>query len=359
LERAKRNGRTEPNGEDIGTALVTAAASGSFDAIGARFLPGGKAAVGSLISKIGKAFLGEGLTEGAQSLIEQTGQSIGTTSGLDVSGKQALAEGLLGGLTGGVAAGVESAVPSHEHGSAAPAAASTNTPALPAREQTQTDPETSLEEQSSEESVGAVPPEGSDAESLPVEGQGEATSDEPTESGLADVVPPLEEQLAAKKAEFAGMMKRDPMRPLVALEVRDLERRVAEAQRSPVSEEPAAVIPRLDESPTEESIMIPPIPGTPEFEALPIRARSAAQEYARNNEIITSGELKPAETVALRERQKQVVKNFEEFSKSANAEAPPTAPTTTETPATPSPTVAGPQNPSAEPASRRPCRAKA
>jgi hypothetical protein len=153
LERARLNGRTDPNGEDIAAALVTASASGALDSIGAQFLPGGKLAVGNLVKKIGTAFMkeggekatkeavkagaakrigvamaGEGVTEGAQSIVEQTGETAGTVPGLNVSLKQAAGEGVLGALTGGVATGAQIALtptsqtPTQATGSTPPAA---------------------------------------------------------------------------------------------------------------------------------------------------------------------------------------------------------------------------------------------
>jgi hypothetical protein len=103
MERAKRNGRTEPNAEDISAALATAAVSGSLDAVGARFLPGGKGAVGPFVEKFAKAFFGEQVTESAQSLVEQFGESAGTDTGMEVSGRQAIGEGFLGAGAAGVA----------------------------------------------------------------------------------------------------------------------------------------------------------------------------------------------------------------------------------------------------------------
>ena len=106
LERAKRNGRTDPNGEDIAAALVTAAGSGSLDAIGAQYLPGGKKLVGSFVKRLAGAFYGETATESVQSVTEQTGESLGTKEGLKIDPKQAIAEGIIGGLGGSAATAI-------------------------------------------------------------------------------------------------------------------------------------------------------------------------------------------------------------------------------------------------------------
>lgn len=109
-ERAKNNGRAEPNGEDISVGLITAAASGSLDAIGARYLPGGNKATGGIVKKIASAFAVEGGTEGIQDVAEQTGESIGTKAGLKVSPKRAIGAALIGGLTGGTVTAAASPV---------------------------------------------------------------------------------------------------------------------------------------------------------------------------------------------------------------------------------------------------------
>lgn len=84
LERAKNNGRSEPNWEDWAAATATAAASGAMNAIAPNS------------AGMGKRILAEGLTEGAQSVVEQTGQSLGTDAGFDVDLRQAGAEALAG-----------------------------------------------------------------------------------------------------------------------------------------------------------------------------------------------------------------------------------------------------------------------
>ncbi len=106
-ERAQRNGYEKPTEEDLAYAWLTAAASGSLDAIGAKYLPGGEKATGTIVSKFVRSVFGEGLTESFQSTIEQGGGSLETKTGLQISPKQALGEGLIGGLTGGTATSVE------------------------------------------------------------------------------------------------------------------------------------------------------------------------------------------------------------------------------------------------------------
>jgi hypothetical protein len=96
-ERARRNGRTEPTGEDIAASLTTAAASGALDSIGAQYLPGGKAVMGPVMERIIKGFTGEFLTETAQSVTEQFGQSVATKHGLEIDPREAVGEGVIGG----------------------------------------------------------------------------------------------------------------------------------------------------------------------------------------------------------------------------------------------------------------------
>ena len=45
--------------------------------------------------------LREGVTEGTQSVVEQTGSTAGTQAGLDAGGRQAIGEGIIGGTTAG------------------------------------------------------------------------------------------------------------------------------------------------------------------------------------------------------------------------------------------------------------------
>ncbi len=104
-ERAQKEGREAPNASDIGAAALTAAGSGALNALGAKYLPGGGQAAAPLLKRMGEGLAGEGGTELLQSIIEQTGSSLGTEAGLDISGKQAIAEGILGGVAGGATAG--------------------------------------------------------------------------------------------------------------------------------------------------------------------------------------------------------------------------------------------------------------
>jgi len=103
LERAKNNGYTEPTDEDMAYAIVTAAGSGLLDAFGARYLPGGKEAVGSFSKKLASSFLGEGLPEGLDSLLQQIGGTVETKKGIQVNPKQAVGEALIGGAAGAAA----------------------------------------------------------------------------------------------------------------------------------------------------------------------------------------------------------------------------------------------------------------
>lgn len=95
-ERAKANGRDNPNDEDINWALGTAAASGVLEAMGAKYLPGGNKAVGGFLKRMLLSGASEGATETAQSLVQQVGSSANTEKGLSVSPHQAIGEGLLG-----------------------------------------------------------------------------------------------------------------------------------------------------------------------------------------------------------------------------------------------------------------------
>ena len=92
LERARNNGREEPNEEDWAAASGTASISGLLNALGV----GGKGGVSTL-----NRTLREGVTEGSQSIVEQTGSSLGTEEGLQVSPKEAIGEAIIGGTTAG------------------------------------------------------------------------------------------------------------------------------------------------------------------------------------------------------------------------------------------------------------------
>jgi hypothetical protein len=92
MERARNNGRTEPNWEDWSAAAATAGVSGALNAIGLKGFGGA-----SLLNRT----LKEGATEGLQSLTEQTGTTLGTDKGLTVNPKQALGEAIIGGTSAG------------------------------------------------------------------------------------------------------------------------------------------------------------------------------------------------------------------------------------------------------------------
>jgi len=102
-ERARNNGYEEPTNEDIAYAAVTAAGSGALNAFGAKYLPGGEKAVGSFSKKLASSFLGEGIPEGLQSLVQQVGETIETQKGIQVNPKQAIGEALIGGGAGAAA----------------------------------------------------------------------------------------------------------------------------------------------------------------------------------------------------------------------------------------------------------------
>ena len=107
-ERAKNNGRQQPNEEDIDYALGTAAASGAFNALGAQFLPGGGAAIKSTIKRYLMSGVGEGVTETGQAFIQQAGETVNTDKGLTLNPREAIGEGLLGAGAGTAAQGVAS-----------------------------------------------------------------------------------------------------------------------------------------------------------------------------------------------------------------------------------------------------------
>jgi GNAT superfamily N-acetyltransferase len=108
-ERAKNNGREKPNEEDINYALGTAAASGAFNAIGTKFLPGGGDAVKSVVKRYLMAGVGEGVTETGQAFVQQAGETLNTQKGLTLNPREAIGEGLLGAGAGTASQGVASA----------------------------------------------------------------------------------------------------------------------------------------------------------------------------------------------------------------------------------------------------------
>jgi hypothetical protein len=104
LDRARNNGREEPNGEDWAGAMGTAAFSGVLNAIGVKGIPGLNSAVlgttGRTIAQTAGAGLREGVTEGLQGVTEQVGGTAFTDKGLTIDPKQAIGEMLIGGTTG-------------------------------------------------------------------------------------------------------------------------------------------------------------------------------------------------------------------------------------------------------------------
>jgi len=105
LERAKNEGREEPNWEDWTGALGTATASGVLNAVGIKNVGVlnsiGKGALKQAGKQTVKAGVAEGLTEGAQGSLEQIGGSALTAQGLQFDPKAAVGEGLLGAGAGG------------------------------------------------------------------------------------------------------------------------------------------------------------------------------------------------------------------------------------------------------------------
>lgn len=96
LERARNNGRSEPNWEDWSGALSTSAFSGVLNAVGVQ-------GIGRLNSTILGSTAREGVTEGLQGITEQVGSTGLTEAGLQIDPKQALGEAIIGGTTGGTA----------------------------------------------------------------------------------------------------------------------------------------------------------------------------------------------------------------------------------------------------------------
>lgn len=103
-QRAANNGRAEPNWDDWTAAAATAGVSGALNSIGVKGFNGA-----GLLNRT----LKEGITEGTQSVVEQTGSSAGTDAGLQIDPKQAIGEGIIGGTSAsgvGVASDTVSAV---------------------------------------------------------------------------------------------------------------------------------------------------------------------------------------------------------------------------------------------------------
>ncbi|MDQ2066746.1 hypothetical protein Q9295_10185 [Xinfangfangia sp. CPCC 101601] len=90
IERARNNGREKPNSEDWSYAFATAGASGALNALA----PGSEGIL--------RRMLIEGVTEGGQSIIQQTGETAGTDKGLDIDLRQAGAEAIAGAGSAGM-----------------------------------------------------------------------------------------------------------------------------------------------------------------------------------------------------------------------------------------------------------------
>lgn len=95
LERARNNGREEPNLDDWKWAAATAATSGAANAVA----PGG--------SGMGRRMVLEGATETGQEFIQQAGSTAGIDKGLTLDPKEAIGAGILGAGSAGV---VDSAI---------------------------------------------------------------------------------------------------------------------------------------------------------------------------------------------------------------------------------------------------------
>jgi len=104
-ERARNEGREEPTLEDWVAAAPTTAISGFLGSLGAQNIARlngiSKLSIPGNMSRTTRGVLEEGLTESAQSLVEQTGTTTFTKNGFDVSVRDALGEGIIGAGTGG------------------------------------------------------------------------------------------------------------------------------------------------------------------------------------------------------------------------------------------------------------------
>jgi len=96
FERARNNGREEPNAEDWSGALGTAGFSGVLNAIGIKNI----GLLNSTVGKTLKAGAREGVTEAGQGFTEQIGGTGLTAAGLQIDPKAAIGEGLIGTSSG-------------------------------------------------------------------------------------------------------------------------------------------------------------------------------------------------------------------------------------------------------------------
>ena len=96
FERARNNGREEPNAEDWAGALGTAGFSGVLNAIGIKNI----GLLNSTVGKTLKAGAREGVTETGQGFTEQIGGTGLTVAGLQIDPKAAIGEGLIGTSSG-------------------------------------------------------------------------------------------------------------------------------------------------------------------------------------------------------------------------------------------------------------------
>lgn len=110
-ERALNDGRMEATAGDVFKAAPFAAGSVALERLGAKYLGFlGDELTGGVAARIGKAALGEGVTEASQSVIEGLGGSLGTERGVDGAelADQAFAGAAIGFGTGGaIRGGVE------------------------------------------------------------------------------------------------------------------------------------------------------------------------------------------------------------------------------------------------------------
>ena len=104
-ERARNEGREQPTLEDWMAIAPTTAISSFLGSLGAQNIARlnsiSKFGIPGNMSRTTRGVLEEGLTEGAQSLVEQTGTTAFTKNGYEVNLRDALGEGIIGGGTGG------------------------------------------------------------------------------------------------------------------------------------------------------------------------------------------------------------------------------------------------------------------